>query len=55
MDRNIDTTEGDAAHVQSELVRTSGIAIIACVLGVASLLLVPGWIWAFATDTPPSV
>ena len=55
MDRNVGDTEKDTANAQSELVRTSGIAIIACVLGVASLLLVPGWIWAFATDTPPSV
>jgi len=55
MGRNVGATEGDTTHVQSELVRTSGIAIIACVLGVTSLLLMPGWIWAFATDTPPSV
>jgi hypothetical protein len=55
MDRNVGATKEDAANAQSELVRTSGIAIIACVLGVASLLLVPGLIWAFRKDTPPAV
>ncbi len=46
---------GNAIFEQPELVRTSGPAVAACALGVVSLLLMPGEIWAFKKDTPASV
>lgn len=40
---------------QAEPVRTSGPAVAACVLGVVSLLLLLGMIWAFGRNTSDSV
>ncbi|MBP7052100.1 MAG: hypothetical protein KBE65_13880 [Phycisphaerae bacterium] len=38
-----------------ELVRTSVPAAVACVLAAVSLLLMPGYMWAFKRDTPEPV
>jgi hypothetical protein len=46
-----DPQEGDA---RAELVRTSTPAVAASMLAVVSLLLMPGYIWAFRKDTPES-
>jgi len=59
----MDTTEHDNTDIDNspqdmstaELVRTSGVAAAACVLAVASLLLLPGLRWALRRDTPESV
>lgn len=40
---------------QPELVRTSALAVVACLLAVASLLLLSGQIWVVKRDMPASV
>jgi hypothetical protein len=52
---NADRDNSQEGNAGESLVRTSVPAAVACLLGAASLLLAPGMIWAFRSDTPKSV